>query len=53
MSNDMKKWLENLKAGDTVVVMNDGAWSSSKTYTEKVTRTTKTLIFTGNNCYVS
>lgn len=51
MSDEIKKWLENLKAGDTVVVMNSGGWSSCKTYIEKVSRTTKTLIFTGNNSY--
>lgn len=49
--DEIKKWLGNLKTGDTVVVMNGGGWSSCKTYIEKVSRTTKTLIFTGNNSY--
>ena len=49
--DEIKKWLENVKAGDTVVVMNGGGWSSCKTYTEKVSRTTKTLIFVGGSSY--
>ena len=51
MNDETKKWLENLKSGDTVVVRNNGGWSSSKIYVEKVNRTTKTLISVGGSSY--